>query len=117
MNKFYALNKHDIVNCKFTNDIKTLSKSRRIFQEGSIGHDLVIKPLPKRFSTKLHNKKEYNTSDLNDDEMFLDADGDLSSEVSIDTGLPIKRKSKGYQHIVYKRDREEEDEFLSDYGD
>ena len=60
-------------------------------------------------------KKEKPTDD---DEMFLDADGELSSEVAIDTGLPIKRKKQqiqGHRHIVYKRNGNQEDT-MSDYG-
>lgn len=57
--------------------------------------------------------------------MFLDADGELSSEVAIDTGLPIKRKNKTEEeeevtsqtqkHIVFKR-KNAQDDTLSDYG-
>lgn len=63
--------------------------------------------------------------DGSDDEMFLDADGELSSEVAIDTGLPIKRKNKTkdaqevtsqtQKHIVFKR-KDPQDDLLSDYG-
>lgn len=51
--------------------------------------------------------------------MFLDDDGELSAEVAIDTGLPIKRQntqSRGHHHIVYKRKNPEEQDTLSDYG-
>ncbi|XP_044743347.1 A disintegrin and metalloproteinase with thrombospondin motifs 16-like [Chrysoperla carnea] len=79
--------------------------------EGSIGKELVIKPLPK------HLRKL--KPDLSDDEMFLNQD-DLNSEVSIDTGLPIRRRPKRniqnnlVEHVIYKRKLNEED-YLSDY--
>lgn len=69
----------------------------------------MIRPIPTRL---LKEKPPIH----DDDEMFLDADGELSSEVAIDTGLPIKRKpSQGHQHIVYKRNGNPEDT-MSDYG-
>lgn len=66
---------------------------------------------------------EEDVRDASDDEMFLDADGELSSEVAIDTGLPIKRKgqdgeeveSRSHKHIVFKR-KGNEDDSMSDYG-
>lgn len=70
---------------------------------------MVIRPIPPR----LLKSKEKPTID--DDEMFLDADGELSSEVAIDTGLPIKRKTQGHKHIVYKRNKNHDD-LMSDYG-
>lgn len=47
--------------------------------------------------------------------MFLDDDGELSAEVAIDTGLPIKRK-ESQKHIVYKRKQTTTDDTFSDYG-
>ncbi|RZC33117.1 venom metalloproteinase 3, partial [Asbolus verrucosus] len=81
-----------------------------VIVEGSIGADLVIRPVPPRLL-----KKEKPPAD--DDEMFLDVDGELSSEVAIDTGLPIKRKKhiQGHRHIVYKRNGNQEDT-MSDYA-
>lgn len=46
--------------------------------------------------------------------MFLDDDGELSAEVAIDTGLPIRRK-ESTKHIVYKR-KKPSDDTLGDYG-
>jgi len=105
--------------------------------EGSIGHDLVIKPLPKRLhhlttttttsttkapdiSNAENETETTTTSDQefspDDDEMFLDEDGDLSAEVAIDTGLPIQRGSKtAGKHIVFKR-KQKFDELESDYA-
>lgn len=69
------------------------------------------------------NETDYDDAvGANDDEMFLDADGELGSEVAIDTGLPIKRKAakgdqdvQSHKHIVFKRKPEAEDG-MSDYG-
>lgn len=96
-----------------------------------MGSNLVIRPIPARLRTPASSnqanldtttkKSKTNTLlDQDDDEMFLDADGELSAEVAIDTGLPIKRnvqntQSQGHQHIVYKR-KNAEDDTLSDYG-
>lgn len=52
--------------------------------------------------------------------MFLDTDGELSAEVSIDTGLPIKRKMQNtpmHQHIIYKKKRPVQDDEYGDYGE
>ena len=46
-------------------------------QEGSIGHDLVIRPIP-----------DSMTSAAQDDEMFMDPSS-MADMVSIDTGLPL----------------------------
>ncbi|KAF5308591.1 hypothetical protein FQR65_LT06139, partial [Abscondita terminalis] len=96
--------------------------------EGSIGSDLIVRPIPKRLHSNQNAAQVSETTteksttiaqenDRDDDEMFLDEDGELSSEVAIDTGLPIKRnvQSQGHQHIVYKRKNVEEDT-LSDYA-
>lgn len=94
----------------------------------------MIKPLPPRLrpvqpeeATTTEQPVDETTTDESatdeayDDEMFLDDDGELSSEVAIDTGLPITRKgakakyAQGHHHIVYKRRKSEEDT-MSDYG-
>ncbi|CAH1363888.1 unnamed protein product, partial [Tenebrio molitor] len=82
-----------------------------VIVEGSIGADLVIRPVPPRLL------KPKSKPPTDDDEMFLDVDGELSSEVAIDTGLPIKRKQQiqGHRHIVYKRNGNQEDT-MSDYA-
>lgn len=90
------------------------------FQEGSIGSDIVIRPIPPRLlnAAASSSKKAKANGQDEDDEMFLDSDGELNSEVAIDTGLPIKRKTQviqGQQHIVYKRTGNQEDT-MSDYG-
>lgn len=91
--------------------------------EGSIGSHLVIRPLPSRLRGSVirskHNKsKNANETDLdtiNDDEMFLDQDGELSSEVAIDTGLPIRRNKNIHHHIIYRK-KEQEDDIMGDYA-
>lgn len=91
-----------------------------IIVEGSIGSDIVIRPIPSRLRNNVtdhfnQNENEEETTEAYDDEMFLDSDGELSSEVSIDTGLPIRRKVHKHHHIVYKR-KDKPDDTLSDYA-
>lgn len=57
-------------------------------QEGTIGHDLVIKPLPATLSPTPPPFRKTIPPEQ-DDEMFMDPNED--DMVSIDTGLPIKR--------------------------
>lgn len=90
-----------------------------LLQEGSIGSHIVIRPIPSRllnFVSKMNHKNESDADTLNDDEMFLDQDGELSSEVAIDTGLPIKRNKNVHPHIVYKLKNNEEPDRFSDFG-
>lgn len=96
---------------------------------------MVIRPVPARLHDHANVTAQQATNttqvpddvDASDDEMFLDADGELSSEVAIDTGLPIKRKNKTksaeevvsaqtQKHIVFKRKDAHDDNF-SDYGE
>ncbi|XP_045468119.1 A disintegrin and metalloproteinase with thrombospondin motifs 16 isoform X2 [Harmonia axyridis] len=90
--------------------------------EGSIGPDIVIRPIPQRLRNKIlktygNNRSEEIPYNPTDDEMFLDSDGELSSEVSIDTGVPIKRKKIHKQHhIVYKKKKAQQDDSFSDYA-
>lgn len=88
------------------------------FQEGSIGTHLVIRPIPPRLRGSVINSKNNSTDSdsISDDEMFLDQDGELSSEVAIDTGLPIRRNKTVHHHIIFKRKKEDVDGALSDYG-
>lgn len=95
---------------------------------------MVIRPIPARLHehanatvpTNSSQEDDVDGQDGSDDEMFLDADGELSSEVAIDTGLPIRRKNKTkdaveeitsqtQKHIVFKR-KDPQDDVLSDYG-
>lgn len=99
---------------------------------------MVIRPIPARLHEHANLTAQPNATanataaeddvdgqEGSDDEMFLDVDGELSSEVAIDTGLPIKRKDKTkdgeevtsqtQKHIVFKR-KDPQDDLLSDYG-
>ncbi|XP_050296767.1 A disintegrin and metalloproteinase with thrombospondin motifs 1 isoform X2 [Anthonomus grandis grandis] len=91
--------------------------------EGSIGSQLVIRPVPARLRETVKNKHKISTTD---DEVFLDEDGNLSGEISIDTGLPIRRLDGSidahdeevasvHHHIVIKR-KEEHGDNMSDYA-
>ncbi|XP_049826682.1 A disintegrin and metalloproteinase with thrombospondin motifs 16 isoform X2 [Aethina tumida] len=84
-----------------------------VIVEGSIGSHLVIRPIPSRLRPVVKKSGKGKDSSY-DDEMFLDADGELSSEVAIDTGLPINR-NKRVHHIVYKK-KPVEDDSMSDYA-
>ncbi|XP_049879862.1 uncharacterized protein LOC126376487 isoform X2 [Pectinophora gossypiella] len=93
----------------------------KLVVEGSIGHDLVIRPIP-----------DSMTSPAQDDEMFMDPSS-MADMVSIDTGLPIgkdgenslKRKREqqetlqralnGAHHVIIKRDPAHGDH-LGDYA-
>ncbi|GBP71607.1 hypothetical protein EVAR_10820_1 [Eumeta japonica] len=57
-------------------------------KEGSIGHDLVIRPVP-----------DSMTASAQDDEMFMDP-ASMGDMVSIDTGLPIDRPSPAHSSYV-----------------
>ncbi|CAH0717848.1 unnamed protein product, partial [Brenthis ino] len=92
--------------------IRRHPKHGRLVVEGSIGHDLVIRPIPDSMTAQ-------------DDEMFMDP-RTMSDMVSIDTGLPIVKRRKiqqeqiqealrGAGHVIIKRDPAESDH-LSDYA-
>lgn len=94
--------------------IRRHPRQGRLLVEGSIGHDLVIRPIPESMSDPAQ-----------DDEMFLDPKN-MEDLVSIDTGLPILKRKKedqvrlqralsGAQHVIIKRDPVEADH-LSDYA-
>lgn len=94
-----------------------------MFQEGTIGHDLVVKPVPASVRQHLDQPRDSKRGD--DDEMFLDENGeDIQEDVAIETGFPLRRiqstsnsEPKPQQHIIYRRSSSqfEEPEF-SDYG-
>ncbi|XP_059055715.1 A disintegrin and metalloproteinase with thrombospondin motifs like [Achroia grisella] len=86
----------------------------KLVVEGSIGHELVIRPVP-----------DSMTAPAQDDEMFMDP-ASLSDMVSIDTGLPLLKREKGDQdklrqalngakHVIIKRDPATDDH-LGDYA-
>nr|CAD7589824.1 unnamed protein product [Timema genevievae] len=83
--------------------------SREAKMEGTIGHDLVLKPVPA--SVRQH---------LDDDEMFLDSEGeDISEDVAVGSGFPLRRSRRSaaaaHRHIVFKRDGAHDDT-LGDYA-
>jgi hypothetical protein len=93
------------------------------FQEGTIGHDLVVKPVPA--SVQQHLDQPRLSKHGVDDEMFLDEDGeDIQEDIAVETGFPLRRvqsangsELKPQQHIVYRRSsRQNEEPEFSDYG-
>nr|XP_049701719.1 A disintegrin and metalloproteinase with thrombospondin motifs 16 isoform X3 [Helicoverpa armigera] len=96
--------------------IRRHPKHGKLVVEGSIGHDLVIRPIP-----------DSMTAAAQDDEMFMDPSS-MADMVSIDTGLPlVKRKREdqarltqalnGAQHVIIKRDpADAEHDHLGDYA-
>ena len=94
-----------------------------MFQEGTIGHDLVVKPVPASVRQYL------DQSDLLkqgvDDEMFLDEEGEeIQEDMAVETGFPLRRvqgtnssELQPQHHIVYRRSSQQDEapEF-SDYG-
>ncbi|CAK1591141.1 unnamed protein product, partial [Parnassius mnemosyne] len=94
--------------------IRRHPKNGKLVVEGSIGHDLVIRPIP-----------DSMTNAAQDDEMFMNP-ANMADMVSIDTGLPIakrrrvdqeilKRALQGAQHVIIKRDPAQGDH-LSDFA-
>ncbi|XP_063833736.1 A disintegrin and metalloproteinase with thrombospondin motifs like isoform X2 [Ostrinia nubilalis] len=96
--------------------IRRHPKHGRLMVEGSIGHSLVIRPLPDSVAAPAQ-----------DDEMFMDP-ASMADMVSIDTGRPIMSRNKedqerlrqalnGAHHVIIKRDpSQEEHDHLSDYA-
>ncbi|KAL0277732.1 UNVERIFIED_CONTAM: hypothetical protein PYX00_004918 [Menopon gallinae] len=97
-------------------------KDGRLLVEGTIGHDLVVKPVP---SSVRHLVTPP------DDELFLDAnDEDIQNDVTMDTGKKIKdaekrrrkrrrRRDAGeeyHHHIIYKRAGVSAEDYYSDYA-
>ncbi|KAK6632916.1 hypothetical protein RUM43_012659 [Polyplax serrata] len=92
--------------------------------EGTIGHDLVVRPVPSSVRHLLSPS---------DDEMFLDGhDEDIENDVTVDTGKKIKdsgkkrkkqrrkrrdAEEKYHGHIVYKRSKTKGEDESSDYGE
>ncbi|XP_038218644.1 A disintegrin and metalloproteinase with thrombospondin motifs 16 isoform X4 [Zerene cesonia] len=94
--------------------IRRHPKHGKLVVEGSIGHDLIIRPIP-----------DSMTGVAPDDEMFLDPSS-MADMVSIDTGLPLvkrnqnaqeelQNKLQGAQHVIIKRGPSSHDH-LSDYA-
>ena len=81
----------------------------------------MVKPVPA--SVRQHLDTERNRDD--DDEMFLDAEGeDIQEDVAVQSGFPLRRiqrtdnsKPTPQHHIVYRRSSpEKQEEPYSDYG-
>ncbi|CAG4939495.1 unnamed protein product [Colias eurytheme] len=94
--------------------IRRHPKHGKLVVEGSIGHDLIIRPIP-----------DSMTGVAPDDEMFLDPSS-MADMVSIDTGLPLVKRNKnaqeelqnklqGAQHVIIKRGPSSHDH-MSDYA-
>ncbi|XP_066999385.2 A disintegrin and metalloproteinase with thrombospondin motifs like isoform X2 [Anabrus simplex] len=90
-----------------------------LLMEGTIGHDLVLKPVPARVRQHLDD----NDKDESDDEMFLDEEGeDIANDVAVKSGFPLRRDRRSasvspHHHIVYRRSgAENKMEALSDYA-
>ncbi|XP_052744486.1 uncharacterized protein LOC112051535 isoform X2 [Bicyclus anynana] len=88
--------------------IRRHPKHGNLVVEGSIGHDMVIRPIPDSMKATAP-----------DDEMFMDPSS-MEDMVSIDTGLPIvqrdkaeheslQRALKGAAHVIIKRDPAQDD--------
>ncbi|XP_041980947.1 A disintegrin and metalloproteinase with thrombospondin motifs 1 isoform X5 [Aricia agestis] len=95
--------------------IRRHPKHGKLVVEGSIGHELLVRPIP----------DSVTGASAPDDEMFMDPTS-MADMVSIDTGLPIVKRKKaeqeelqlalnGAQHVIIKRDPAEEDH-ASDYA-
>ncbi|KAL4716479.1 hypothetical protein ACJJTC_015907, partial [Scirpophaga incertulas] len=93
--------------------IRRHPKHGKLIVEGSIGHELVIRPIP-----------DTMTAAVQDDEMFLDP-ASMADMVSIDTGRPLMKRKRedqdelrralnGARHVIIKRDPATGDH-LSDY--
>ncbi|XP_023723551.1 A disintegrin and metalloproteinase with thrombospondin motifs adt-2 isoform X2 [Cryptotermes secundus] len=94
------------------------AKNGGLLVEGTIGHDLVVKPVPA--SVQQHLDKQPLHSEHGDDEMFLDEDGEhIQEDVVVDSGFPLRRirSTKPQQHIVYRRSSAHNEELeSSDYA-
>ncbi|XP_039745076.1 uncharacterized protein LOC120637848 isoform X1 [Pararge aegeria] len=88
--------------------IRRHPKHGHLVVEGSIGHDMVIRPIPDTMKATAP-----------DDEMFMDPTN-MDDMVSIDTGLPIGQRDKAEQeslqqalqgagHVIIKRDPAHDD--------
>ncbi|XP_069676454.1 A disintegrin and metalloproteinase with thrombospondin motifs like isoform X2 [Periplaneta americana] len=90
--------------------------------EGTIGHDLVVKPVPASVRQHLDRQSKAHRNDNDDDEMFLDEDGeDIQEDIAVESGFPLRRlqrpSSKPQQHIVYRRSAPQNEELaFSDYA-
>ncbi|XP_065200009.1 A disintegrin and metalloproteinase with thrombospondin motifs like isoform X2 [Planococcus citri] len=87
-----------------------------LLMEGTIGHDLVIKPLPIHLRKHLNQVKTYSAKESDDleesnsdgDEMFLDKEMSLGQDQIARNGFPLDKEDKSLskihpQHVVYRR--------------
>uniref|UniRef100_A0A1B6E598 Peptidase M12B domain-containing protein n=1 Tax=Clastoptera arizonana TaxID=38151 RepID=A0A1B6E598_9HEMI len=77
-----------------------------LLMQGTIGHDLVLKPVPAHIRQHLDSEEEED----DDDEMFLDEEA--ADDQVVSGGFPLAPQHK---HIVYRRDIQDPDQF-SDYA-
>ncbi|XP_047001480.1 A disintegrin and metalloproteinase with thrombospondin motifs 1 [Schistocerca americana] len=97
----------------------------KLLLEGTIGHDLVVKPVPAAV-------RQHLGPSVDDDEMFLDAEGeDLEDDVAVTSGFPLGINATAdrspraarelaaagvHPHIVYRRAGGHHRDDLSDYA-
>lgn len=84
------------------------------FQEGTIGHDLVVKPVPASVRQHL---EEHGPHD--DDEAFLDEDEDedlLAEDEEVDDDEELQHEPLDHPHIVFRRATNYEPSESSDFG-
>lgn len=79
-------------------------------QEGTIGPDLVVKPVPASVRQHLDSGRRRDVDD--DDEAFLDEEA--AEDVAVKSGFPLPLALS--HHIVYRRSTPLPDPDLSDYG-
>lgn len=80
-------------------------------QEGTIGPDLVVKPVPASVRQHLDSGRRRNADD-DDDEAFLDEEA--AEDVAVKSGFPLPLALS--RHIVYKRSTPLPDPDMSDFG-
>lgn len=98
------------------------------FQEGTIGHDLVIKPLPLHIRKYLSKKKleslqngDLEGSSSDGDEMFLDREVTLGQDQISSNGFPFDSQNEGSlshpHHVVFRRQSSDNSDLrFSDFG-
>jgi hypothetical protein len=77
-------------------------------QEGTIGDDLVVKPVPASVRQHLDSRKDPR----DDDEAFLDEE--VAEDVAVTDGFPLHLPPR-HHHIVYRRSVQDTVD-MSDYG-
>lgn len=79
-------------------------------QEGTIGEDYVVKPIPSMYRRHLESNS--------DDEMFLDQEVQNGDDEVSKQGFPLKSPKfvAHHKHVVYRRNPGEADRNAGDYG-